>query len=90
MESVVVYARVSTKEQAEEGYSISAQLKAIREHCAREGYEIVAEFVESESAGRAGRKRFAAYFDEHALIHDSFRLSDFQLFITADCRRFAY
>lgn len=60
MQPCVIYARVSTKEQQAEGYSIPAQLKAIREFCAREGLAPVEEFIEAESAGKAGRKRFAA------------------------------
>lgn len=55
-----IYARVSTREQAEEGYSIAAQLKAIREFCSHEGLEIAAEFVEAESAGKVGRSQFNA------------------------------
>lgn len=64
----VIYARVSTKEQAEEGYSIPAQLKAIRTFCEAEGLTPLAEFVESESAGHAGRTQFGAmlsFFSEH-------------------------
>ena len=59
MTECVIYARVSTKEQADEGYSIDAQLKACRELCEREGLVVVAEFVEAESAGKAGRTQFA-------------------------------
>ena len=60
MDSCVIYARVSTKEQQDEGYSIPAQLKAMRVFCAEQGFASVAEFVEAESAGRAGRKQFEA------------------------------
>ena len=68
MSQCVIYARVSTKEQADEGYSIDAQLKACRELCERENLHVAAVFVEAESAGKAGRTRFAemcAYFVEH-------------------------
>jgi site-specific DNA recombinase len=58
MERCVIYARVSTKEQQDEGYSIPAQLKAIREFCASQGLSPMVEFVEAESAGKSGRKRF--------------------------------
>jgi len=54
----VIYARVSTKEQQAEGYSIPAQLKAIRAFCTQQGLEPVAEFIEAESAGKAGRTEF--------------------------------
>jgi site-specific DNA recombinase len=55
----VIYARVSTKEQQTEGYSIPAQLKAIRAFCELQGLSPVEEFIEAESAGKAGRKRFS-------------------------------
>ena len=54
----VIYARVSTKEQQDAGYSIPAQLKAIRAFCELQKLSPVAEFIEAESAGKAGRKRF--------------------------------
>jgi site-specific DNA recombinase len=63
MDRCVIYARVSTKEQQDEGYSIPAQLKAIRAFCAAQGLSPVAEFVEAESAGKAGRKRFTEMVD---------------------------
>jgi DNA invertase Pin-like site-specific DNA recombinase len=61
--SCVIYARVSTKEQHEEGYSIPAQLKAMRAFCASEGLSPLAEFVETESAGHAGRTQFGRMLD---------------------------
>jgi len=68
MQTCVIYARVSTKEQQEEGYSIPAQLKAMRVFCEKEELLPVAEFIEAESAGKAGRSRFGAmlaYLQEH-------------------------
>jgi DNA invertase Pin-like site-specific DNA recombinase len=59
----VIYARVSTKGQQEEGFSIPAQLKAIRTFCAKEGFEPITEFVEAQSAGKSGRKQFGAMLD---------------------------
>lgn len=40
MKSALAYARVSTKEQAEKGLSIPAQLKAIREYANSRGFRI--------------------------------------------------
>ena len=37
---VAIYCRVSTVEQAEEGYSIDSQYQNIKEYCEREGHEI--------------------------------------------------
>src|SRR5215216_119757 len=38
---IILYARVSTDEQARSGYSLSQQLEALRAYAAREGYEIL-------------------------------------------------
>lgn len=54
---VVLYARVSSKEQAE-GYSIPAQLDLLREYAKKNGFEIVKEFTEAETAKQAGRPSF--------------------------------
>jgi len=71
MPDCVVYARVSTKEQQDEGYSIPAQLKGIRAFCEAESLSIVQEFTEAESAGASGRTEFSrmcAYLAEHPEI----------------------
>ena len=39
----VLYARVSTQEQAAKGYSLAQQLEALRSYAAREGYEVIEE-----------------------------------------------
>jgi DNA invertase Pin-like site-specific DNA recombinase len=52
------YARVSSKEQEKEGYSIPAQQKALKEYAARRGIQIVEEFVDIETAKQSGRTRF--------------------------------
>ena len=68
MADCVTYARVSTKEQAAEGYSIPAQHKAIVAFCAASGYTVRERFVETESAGHAGRTAFGqmlAYLSDH-------------------------
>jgi site-specific DNA recombinase len=48
---VILYARVSTDEQARSGYSLSQQLKALREYAAREGYEILDEVTDPGKSG---------------------------------------
>src|SRR5215207_8442896 len=47
----VLYARVSTDEQAEKGYSISDQLRSLREHAARDGYNVVDAIVDDGYSG---------------------------------------
>ena len=56
--TAVLYARVSSREQQEEGYSIEAQVKLLRTVASEKGLEIVREFVDVESAKATGRKLF--------------------------------
>ena len=39
----ILYARVSTDEQARSGYSLAQQIEALRDYAAREGYEVLEE-----------------------------------------------
>ena len=60
--NVVVWARVSSREQRE-GYSIDAQLRVTRDRAKANGWHIVREFVVAESAKRgAERKIFNEMF----------------------------
>ncbi len=54
----MVYARVSSKEQEREGFSIPAQIKLLKKYAAENGYEVVRVFEESESAKTIGRSQF--------------------------------
>ena len=58
MKSAVIYARVSSKDQEREGYSIPAQLKLLREYAQKNDLKIEREFVDVETAKMAGRKNF--------------------------------
>ena len=50
---VVLYARVSTDEQANFGYPLAQQIEALRAHVAREGFRILEEVQTPDRAGRA-------------------------------------
>lgn len=54
----VIYARVSSKEQEEEGFSIPAQLRVLRDYAVRHGLDVAHEFIEAETAKTTGRKAF--------------------------------
>ncbi|MGH7743983.1 MAG: recombinase family protein, partial [Candidatus Dormibacteria bacterium] len=58
MKPAVIYARVSSKDQEREGYSIPAQLKLLREYARTHEFEIVREFIDVETAKITGRKQF--------------------------------
>src|SRR5215211_6297403 len=47
----ILYARVSTDEQARSGYSLAQQLEALREYAAREGYEVLEEVRDPGQSG---------------------------------------
>lgn len=78
----VLYARVSSADQ-ELGYSIPAQLELLRDYASRHGVAIEREFVEVETAKRAGRTEFGAmlgYLKKHrgcriVLVEKTDRLS---------------
>jgi DNA invertase Pin-like site-specific DNA recombinase len=59
----VVYARVSSKEQEKEGYSIQAQLKSLRAYAELADLKIMCEFVDVETAKETGRSRFGQMLD---------------------------
>jgi site-specific DNA recombinase len=59
----VAYARVSSKEQEKEGYSIPAQLKSLRSYAAVSSLQIMDEFIDVETAKEAGRPGFARMLD---------------------------
>src|SRR4051794_8364575 len=50
-ERAILYARVSTEEQAHSGYSLAQQLEALREYAAREGYEVLEEIRDEGWSG---------------------------------------
>jgi site-specific DNA recombinase len=47
----VLYARVSTEEQARSGYSLAQQMEALRVYAAQEGYEILEEVRDAGQSG---------------------------------------
>ncbi len=47
----ILYARVSTDEQARSGYSLAQQIEALRAYAAREGYEVLEEVVDPGQSG---------------------------------------
>src|ERR1700680_3405684 len=64
----VLRARVSSKEQEEEGFSLSAQIRPLREYAAHNGITIIHDFVDVESSktgGRAGFNEMDAFLKKH-------------------------
>jgi len=59
----VLYVRVSSKEQEKEGFSIPAQLKLLRHYGQTQGFKIVREFRDVETAKKSGREGFGDMVD---------------------------
>ena len=47
----ILYARVSTDEQARSGYSLAQQIEALRQYAANEGYEVLEEVTDPGQSG---------------------------------------
>lgn len=65
----VLYARVSSKDQEKEGFSIPAQQRLLREYAVTEQITVLEEFIDVETASQSGRSGFAAmllYLKRHA------------------------
>jgi site-specific DNA recombinase len=67
----VIYARVSSKEQEKEGFSIPAQLKLLKDYAASQGFAVAQEYVDVETAKQTGRTAFGemvAYLKAHPAV----------------------
>ena len=67
----VIYARVSSKEQEKEGYSIPAQIKLLKDYAAQEGISVTQEYIDVETAKTTGRAAFGemvAYLRAHPMV----------------------
>jgi site-specific DNA recombinase len=56
--TAVAYLRVSSREQEKEGFSIPAQQRRLRAYAAEHDLRVLREFVDVETAKRAGRTQF--------------------------------
>lgn len=80
---VILYARVSTEMQAEEGHSIAAQLNEMRDFAARRQWQIVAEYTDpgfsGSSMNRPGLQNLFQAVQQKTcdvvLVHETSRLS---------------
>ncbi len=80
---VILYARVSTREQAESGFSLRQQLERLREYAAAQGYEVL-EAV--EDAGYSGAKLQRPGLDR---VRDLVAAGGVSLVLAQDRDRFA-
>jgi site-specific DNA recombinase len=70
MFKAVTYVRVSSREQQELGNSLSAQKRLLWDFARNNGYNVIKEFEEAETAKEAGRKEFnkmLAFVRQHGI-----------------------
>jgi len=100
MPKAAIYARVSTAEQAEKGYSLGTQLEACRQKAAELGIQDVEEFIDDGYSGEfidrpamiKLRERVAAKEFTSVIVYDPDRLArnlSHQLLITEDIEKSA-
>ncbi len=59
----IIFARVSTAEQEQEGHSIEAQINKLRDYCHKQSLEIIKEYEVVESSTRGERPEFHKMID---------------------------
>jgi site-specific DNA recombinase len=79
----ILYARVSTDEQARSGFALAQQLEALREYVSREGYEVLEEISDPGWSG--------AYLDRPGLdqVRDLVQSEGVDVVLAQDRDRFA-
>jgi site-specific DNA recombinase len=68
----VLYARVSSKEQEKEGFSIPSQIKLLHGYAEAKNLDVAREFIDVETAKRAGRTGFGemlAFLNRSSTCH---------------------
>ena len=55
MTQAVIYTRVSSRKQQQEGFSLDAQGKLLREYASRNGIQVIKAFEDLETAKATGR-----------------------------------
>ncbi len=58
LKQAVLYARVSSREQEREGFSIPAQQAILKKYAADNGFAVIEEFIDVETAKKTGRVAF--------------------------------
>ena len=57
--TAILFARVSTKDQEEQGHSLPAQIDKLRGYAAKQGFSVIKEFAFQETGGqKKQRKKF--------------------------------
>lgn len=65
IKKVALYTRVSTEDQAREGFSLESQLERLRNYCKAREWEIAAEYVDAGYSGRnTNRPNYNKMFEE--------------------------
>ena len=82
MKRVALYARVSSEEQVRHGYSIGAQITALRDYAKKKNYVVVGEYVDEGISARKSYKKRPALLSLLEAVQDD--KIDIVLFIKLD------
>lgn len=81
MKKAILYARVSTDEQADKGYSLQVQEEQLRKYCELKGIEIITIYFEDHSAKNFNRPEFQKFLQYAKTNHKQI---DYLLFLAWD------
>src|SRR5680860_1155675 len=69
----IIFARVSSKAQQDEGYSLDSQLKLLRGYCKKNKFEIIKEYKIAETASKQERRKIflelISYITKNKIYH---------------------
>ncbi len=81
MKRAILYARVSTDDQADRGYSLGVQQEQLRKYCELKGIEIIFVYVEDHSAKTFNRPKFQEFLK---YAKTNYKNIDLLLFVSWD------
>lgn len=81
MKRAILYARVSTDDQADRGYSLGVQQEQLKKYCELKGIEIITIYVEDHSAKTFNRPKFQEFLKYAKTNHKNI---DLLLFVSWD------
>ena len=67
IKKIAIYTRVSTEDQARDGFSLDSQMDRLRSYCKAREWEIIAEYVDAWFSGRNTRRPQYMKMLEHSL-----------------------
>ena len=71
LSKAIILARVSSKAQEDEGYSLDSQIKLLRDYCNNKNFKVIKEFKITETAFKQERR---TYFRSYSFMLQTVKL----------------